>query len=633
MKGLITPLKVASNSNGGINPQAFSRFMMGGKENSLGSNLAGSANNIVNFSRATATPLTPNFSSILDTISSNISNYQSQVTNNIQGQIQNISQNIQGQVQNITNNINKIFSNTIQRIQVESQSVLSNAIQKFTIEYQEKIKESADNQPSNVLKSFQSLYRNTIDFVTFLGDPKTNNKITKSLISLRKMFDESLNVSTLIREAIIKIVDQLSNLPTASPNAGGLSLDVDVPGGKLKQSGGVASRSGIGRKLGMGALGLGIGAAGVGLGAAGSGMLSAKKFQEEKLQSKTEVQPKEQMIPENFIADFQKLIETFDSSITNLIEFVKRSSGERPTTTGGGGGAPPPPPNNQLQPQPANIEGNEKELLKRLMIAEASGEGVEGMAMVGRSVLNRAALIQSGAVTPGTFGAKSGSVTGVIQAPGQYTPYSGGKLNRPLSADENTRAEEAYKLIFNDPEFRRRISSKFGLSGNLVNRAAAATGFRNYNAGAGLDYSQKVREFNAGRHTFNVAGNENELTPYSSAVINQPGIPAIQSQAQPTSASPNTSQSSSTPSQVAPKPRPSSLGPTSSSTSKANVTVATLPSPPPSVVPAQNSSGGSALQSKSNDISGGTDASGVSSTNHFVGFSFLCKQNLCIVSA
>jgi len=181
-----------------------------------------------------------------------------------------------------------------------------------------------------------------------------------------------------------------------------------------------------------------------------------------------------------------------------------------------------PPPSPTGTAQPADISGNEKELVKRLMIAEAGGEGTEGMAMVGRSVLNRAGLVQSGKLGAGQFNAESGSVTDIIQAPLQYTPYAQGKLDRPLSAEENARAEAAYQLMMNDPEFRKAIKTKFNLSESDVKKAAAATGFRNYDAGADVDKSQQVNEFVAGRHTFNTAGNAGLITPYSTATVAQP---------------------------------------------------------------------------------------------------------------
>lgn len=204
---------------------------------------------------------------------------------------------------------------------------------------------------------------------------------------------------------------------------------------------------------------------------------------------------------------FAKLMDGFGAMLDKMKESINDPNKDDDDDDGDG------------DPQPANITGNEKELLKRLMVAEAGGEGVEGMAMVGRSVINRAGLIQSGEVGAGTFNASSGSITDVIQGKNQYQPYAQGKLNTPLNADQNSKAEEAYKLLMNDPEFKKRIKSKFNLSNNQVNLAGAATGFRNYNAGAGIDKSQQKNEFNAGNHTFNTAGNSKLKKAYNSAAV------------------------------------------------------------------------------------------------------------------
>jgi len=79
------------------------------------------------------------------------------------------------------------------------------------------------------------------------------------------------------------------------------------------------------------------------------------------------------------------------------------------------------------------------------MIAEAGGEGKLGMAAVARSVLNRAGLIQSGKVSPGTFNAKSGSIFDVISAPDQYTPYNNGLPS--ISDAQRRRQSEDYQWL------------------------------------------------------------------------------------------------------------------------------------------------------------------------------------------
>ena len=46
-----------------------------------------------------------------------------------------------------------------------------------------------------------------------------------------------------------------------------------------------------------------------------------------------------------------------------------------------------------------------------------------------------------------------------------------------------------------------------GVSDGKINILLSSPGFRNYNAGAGQDGSQKVNEVNYKRHTFKNAGN------------------------------------------------------------------------------------------------------------------------------
>lgn len=151
------------------------------------------------------------------------------------------------------------------------------------------------------------------------------------------------------------------------------------------------------------------------------------------------------------------------------------------------------------------ITGDEKEYLLRLMIAEAGGQGDIGMAAVGRSVLNRAGLIQSGAVGAGTFNAKSGSLMDVINASGQYQPVAQGKLKRELSADERKRAEAALAIAMNQADMRGRLEAK-GLTADNINKLMAATGFR---AGSAFnDPSQNVNVTKLGDHYFNTAGNK-----------------------------------------------------------------------------------------------------------------------------
>ena len=170
-----------------------------------------------------------------------------------------------------------------------------------------------------------------------------------------------------------------------------------------------------------------------------------------------------------------------------------------------------------------SVSGDEEDYLMRLMIAEAGGEGEVGMAAVARSVLNRAGLIQSGKARAGMFNSKSGSITDVIQGEDQYQPYAQGKLDRELTAEEKARAKKALEMARNIASLRGNLEAQ-GMSADQINKILASTGFRNYDAGAGDDASQRVNETVLGRHTFNTAGNANMLTPTNVRVNRNVGL-------------------------------------------------------------------------------------------------------------
>jgi murein DD-endopeptidase MepM/ murein hydrolase activator NlpD len=168
-----------------------------------------------------------------------------------------------------------------------------------------------------------------------------------------------------------------------------------------------------------------------------------------------------------------------------------------------------PPPRGSM---PATkLEGNERELLLKLMIAEAGGEGKLGMAAVARSVLNRAGLIQSGKVTPDTFNAKSGSIFDVISAPDQYTPYNNGLPS--ITEDERRRAIRALAMAENTAGLRATLEGK-SMSASDINNIMKSTGFRTHSAG--YDRSQDVNPTTLGGHIFNTAGNTGMVSPTAS---------------------------------------------------------------------------------------------------------------------
>ena len=165
------------------------------------------------------------------------------------------------------------------------------------------------------------------------------------------------------------------------------------------------------------------------------------------------------------------------------------------------------------------ISSAEYQLLQKLVLAEAGGEGHLGMALVARSVLNRAGLVQKGIVGPGIFMVfKSGSINDIIFGSGpQYSPTKDGSLFAFRSPDAMEKAKKAIELARNPQKLRAALqadSISSRISAEQINYLMAATGFRNYDS-AFTDPSQQVNEVKYGNHTFNTASNKGLKTPES----------------------------------------------------------------------------------------------------------------------
>ena len=149
-------------------------------------------------------------------------------------------------------------------------------------------------------------------------------------------------------------------------------------------------------------------------------------------------------------------------------------------------------------------KGSELDLFKRLVYAEAGGEGELGMALVARSVMNRAGLIQSGKASTGTFLAKDKTITGVIMGRNQYQPVRDGSINAQRSASQLQQAHNAIDLASDPDKLRQRLQSS-GVSDGDITKLMASTGFR---TGAAFnDPSQNVNVAKFKNHYFNTAGN------------------------------------------------------------------------------------------------------------------------------
>lgn len=404
VSSVLSPQKIIGQQN--RNPEAFQKFFTG-ETAPLGSSVVGSAaNKIVGFSREPVSPVRPDINNLISSISNNIvNNVDNSIKNttnfilsdvdkklnalggelyenisNTQSTIDNLKGDLSKSISDLQNNFSKSpvrsispvtqIQQVVQNIQAQSQEVLSNTISNFSKDYQQKIKGIDDNKPSNVLGKFLDLYRNAIGFVNFFGNVKNIKKVEDNLKALRKLFQNSFDIAKVLRQTIIKIVNQLSNLPRANPNAGGLNIDVGVPGGRLKQSAGPSVRN-VGKGaalLKMGALGLG----GIGLGAAG--MAAAKEFQERKL-SEAQAVPSTGMLPSNMIDSLSAIIDRFSNAVENLIS--KSQKERRTTPSGGGGGAPSP----KSTPPPGGggggglIPGDAPPEIKALMESISGGEG------------------------------------------------------------------------------------------------------------------------------------------------------------------------------------------------------------------------------------------------------------------
>ena len=273
-------------------------FISGGS--SAGAGVRGSAaNKIVNFQRTGVQPSPVDISSIVKSISTGVVN------------------NFNNQAQTINNSVTNIISKSIGN---------------FSKDYQDRIKKVDEAKPTGVLQKILGLYRDVIGFIQFFGKRKFVEGLRDNLKALQKSFTDSFEVAKLIRQVIIKIVKQLSNLPKASPSGGGgINLDIDVPGGGLKKT---APRGLGGRMRGMGrGKMLALGAGALGLGAAGAAATNA-------LSGSDAIQPGSPApeIPGNLLDGLTAVIDRFSKAIDSL---VKGSSGKKSSgsSSGGGGGS------------------------------------------------------------------------------------------------------------------------------------------------------------------------------------------------------------------------------------------------------------------------------------------------------
>ena len=298
ISSVLNPQNIIGNRKG--TAEQFQNFMTGGN-GSLGSSVVSSTslNKIVPFERGGVRPITPDFNSIVSTIS----------TKN-DAVLDKSIKNEDNKVQGVVNNIQNVFQTTLQN---------------FTKGYQQKLKSIEDSKPSGILEKFFGLYNNVTGFIQFFGDSKNLNKISNSLKGLRGLFEDSFETAKLIRKTINKIVNQLSSLPVATPSGGGgFNLDIKVPGSPLKSAAGKMLGGGRGKMLALGAGALG---AGIATGGAINALSGSENLQPAAVQ---------QSIPDNLADSLSSIVDRFTNAIDNLIKSAGGKPKSAPTTSGGG---------------------------------------------------------------------------------------------------------------------------------------------------------------------------------------------------------------------------------------------------------------------------------------------------------
>jgi hypothetical protein len=293
--------------------EAAQNFISGGTP--LGSSVVSSAaNKIVGFYRGAAgvAPQVPDLGSIIQTLSSNILN------------------NVETRVQSINQNVNQIVGSRLNKLEKS---------------YNDRVNKIDTNTPNRILEKFLSLYDKAIGYINFFANPSNVKKLGENLESLQKVFAETFEVAKNIRKTIVRVVNQLSNLPTASAGGSDLNLDVKVPGGGLRRSAPTGIMRAMRRRPG-----LMLGGAAL-AGAGGSQVVSA--LAQPGRGNVEAISTGGEGVPTPLLERFSLILDRFDSVLKGLKpreQQSKPSAGSSGTATpseqkepggpGGGGGGP-----------------------------------------------------------------------------------------------------------------------------------------------------------------------------------------------------------------------------------------------------------------------------------------------------
>jgi hypothetical protein len=357
--------------------------------------IASAANKIVGFQRGAAgvAARPPDLNGIIQTLSTNI-------LNNVENRVQSVNQNVT--------------------------QVVNRAIGGLEKDYKERLDKIDAAKPNSILQNFLNLYQKALGYIQFLGNRKNVKTLGENLKSLQNIFTETFNVAKIIRQVIVKIVKQLSSLPTSTGGGGGLNLDIDIPGGSLRKGpmGGISRmmRRRPGLMLGGAALAGGLGSQVV------SGMMD--------LGGDVQAAPMtEGTIPTSLLDRFNGVLDRFSAAINSLSK-VKRTQ----SSSGGKGTTPQPKQSPDAKPGAPGAPGatgapgvtttGEKGVLDLIASVEQGPEGYNSF--------NTSRGKTKGKATEQTIGWLSKNARGAI---GRYQQMPEYLLERAKRAgfDENTK--------------------------------------------------------------------------------------------------------------------------------------------------------------------------------------------------
>jgi len=472
VSSVLSPEKVVGRQN--TNRAATQNFISGGSL--LGASVVNSAaNKIVGFQRAGVQPAAPAIDSIVSTISTNINN---NVNNTVNKTLQGFSADYQRRVKEF--DINKITTNIT--------NTVNKTLQGFSTDYQNRIKQVDDAKPIGILGKFLNVYKTALGFINFFGNKKNIDKVRDSLDALKKSFTESFEVAKLIRQVIIKIVKQLSNLPVASPSGGGgLNLDVDIPGGGLKKS----APRGLGRMMGGGkGKMLALGAGALGLGAAGAGAVNALSDSPQAQAAGTSPE-----IPGDIADRFSSIVDRFANAISKLFETNKQKSNQQQQQQSSGGKGEkkekedktkPPPPG----PSPGGVSSGSEDMMTLAAIAALESGSAQGQSDVAQSVYNR--------LRDPTY--KGKSIKDLLTKQGQYQVAFKDPTSR---SGPGTEIADEFKNIKNEDDGVKAMMYYYNKRGQKITSEQARQKFRGSVAAIqNPELQKKSAQFVGGRTDF-----------------------------------------------------------------------------------------------------------------------------------